>query len=396
MTEADFKVAMDADDYPDIRDTVRRICEEFPASYWRDLEDQPIDRRYPEEFVRILGEAGFLGPCVAETYGGVGLPMRVAAVIVETLHESGCNAAKCVAQIHLTELLARRGSEVQKQTYLPRIAEGEVRLQALAVSEPGIDTDFAAMTTSAEKRDGGYVITGRKNWVYAAASSNLMVLAARTTPVEEVEEPADGVSLFMINLDEAKGRGLEIELTETMNNDNGAEVVLSQCNVAGDCLIGEEGRAHAYLDDASGAECLLIAAAACGDAKFFVRRATDYANERVVFGSPIGKYQGIQFPLAKALVEAQGAELVLRKAIALYDAGRDANGAAHVARHLAVDSAWAMADAAFTTHGGFAFAREYDIERKWRDVRAARNVPIPTSMGLDHIGERVLGLPRSP
>ncbi len=395
MTEAGFKVAMDVDDYPEIRDTIRKICEEFPALYWRDLEKQPIENRYPEEFLQTMTEAGFLAPLVPESYGGVELPMRAAAVIIEGIHEAGCNAAGCIAQIHLTELLARHGTDAQKQMYLPQIAEGNLSLQALAVSEPESGMDIGAMSSIAEKKGDRYVISGQKNWVRFAANSDLMLMLVRTTPVSDGTNPANGVSLFLIELDQAKGNGLDIKLVDGMNNDNYALMTFSELEISRDSLIGDEGCGFTYLEDVSTSEHILIAAAALGDGKFFVRRATEYANERVVFGNPIGKYQGIQFPIAKAYIETQGADVALRKAIALHDANKDAAGDANVARHLAVESAWAMADAAFTTYGGFAFAREYDIERKWRDVRAMRTATLSSNMSLAFISERVLALPRS-
>lgn len=395
MQNVNLSMAVAADDFSDICDTVRKICEGFPGAYWRGLEDQQIDRRYPGDFVNALGEAGFLGTFVPEAFSGVELPIEAAAAIVQTIHESGCNGAACVAQMHLTDLLVRHGTEKQKQTYLPLIAEGKLRLQSLALTEPGVADDPAVMTTVAEITADGYSLSGAKTRVRYAGNTDLMVVLAKTTAPAEEHDPEDGMSLFLVDLEEAAGNGLEVSLTEEMNNDNAASVSFRELPLPQTALIGAAGRGSAHLYEAATAARILSAAAAIGDGRFFTRRGSDYAKERVVFGNPIGKYQGIQFPLAKAHIELEAATMAMRTAATLHDAGMDAAGAACVAKHLAVEAAWASADAAFTTHGGFAFAREYDIERKWRDVRAMRAAPTPFKTELAEIGEGPLGLPRS-
>ncbi len=381
------------EDYPEIRESVRRICEDFPGEYWRKLEDE---KGYPTEFVDALTEAGYLAALIPEEYGGAGLPLRAAAVILETIHSTGCSAGACHAQMYIMGTLLRHGSEEQKRAYLPRIASGELRLQAFGVTEPTTGTDTTQLKTRAEK-DGNehYVINGQKVWTSRALYSDLMLLLARTTPVEQVRKRTEGLSVFLIDLREARGKGCEIRPIDAMINHNTTEVFFDNLRVPASCLVGEEGRGFRYILDGMNAERILIAGEALGDARYFIRRAVDYANERIVFGRPIGQNQGIQFPIARAYAETEAADLMARKAAALFDAGQPCGAEANMAKMLASEAAWNAGEAAMTTFGGFAFAREYDIERKWRECRLMRTAPISTNLILSFIGQHVLGMPRS-
>lgn len=375
--------ALDNADHAEISRSVEAICDGFPARYWRDLEDAAPEESYPEAFVLTMEEAGFLGPLIPEAHGGIDLPLSATARIVQTIHARGCSGAVFVAQCRLAELLARFGSDRQKQEVLPRIAAGELRLQSLAVSEGGAGDDLARIETSARRTDAGWVVNGRKRWVHFAGNTNLMLLAARTG------DGAGQVSLFLVDMDRHRGDAVRVEPIRTMNNVCGSEVVLQDLELASDSLVGDLHGAAACLEGVRALEAILVAASACGDSRFFSSKGIEYAKERVVFGNPIGKYQGIQFPLARTYVEGQGCELLLDLAIALYEAGQDCRGEAIMVQHMATQAAWETADAAFTTHGGFAFAREYDIERKWREVRAMRNAAAPA---LPYVAENVLGL----
>lgn len=395
MTDNYPALILDDDDYSDLRDTVRKICEGFPGAYWRDLEDRPVGERYPKDFVQALMESGFLAALIPEEYGGVGLPVRAGAVILETIHESGCNASACHAQMYVPEILVRHGSNQQKQEYLPRIAAGELRIQAFGFTDPAAGPFMEGIEVHANRSGDDYVISGQKAWVSHAMNSDLMLLLARTTPEEKAQQKSDGVSLFMIDVHEALKQGMKFQAIDTMINDGGAKACFDNLPLPGSARIGEEGKGADYFEKLMNVERIMVAGEAIGDARFFSNLAVSYANERIVFERPIGKNQGIQFPIAKSYMETRGAELVARKAAALYDAGIECSVEANMAKHLAVEAAWETADVCFTTHGGFAFAREYNIERKWRDVRVLRMASASTNSILALIGEKALGLPRS-
>ncbi len=383
------------EDYPEIREAVAKICEDYPGEYWRGLEDQGPEGSYPTAFVRELTEAGFLGALIPEEYGGSGLPIRAGAVILETVHENGSSAAACHAQMYIMGTLLRHGSEEQKREYLPKIASGELRLQAFGVTEPTTGTDTTQTRTKAEKDGDSYIINGQKVWTSRALHSDLMLLLARTTPADQVEKRVDGLSVFLVDLRDAVGNGCEIKPLEAMINHNTTEVFFDNCRIPASTLIGEEGRGFRYILDGMNAERILISGESMGDARYFTKKAVDYSNERVVFGKPIGSNQGVQFPIAAAYAEIEAADLMARKAAALFDADVDCGAEANIAKHLAAEAAWKMGEACMQTFGGFAYAREYDIERKWRETRLYRTAPISTNLILSYIGQHVLGMPRS-
>ena len=394
MSETETQIAI-GEDYADIRDAVKKICADFPGEYWRNLEDQPVEGSYPTEFVKTLTESGFLAALIPEEYGGAGLPVRAGAVILETIHETGCSAGAVHAQMYTMGTVLRHGSKDQKEQYLPKIASGELRLQAFGVTEPTTGSDTTQLKTRAEPDGNGYRVNGQKVWTSRALHSDLMLLLARTTPADQVKRRSDGLSCFLIDLREVKDNGCEIRPLDAMINHNTTEVFFDNMWIPASSLIGEEGNGFRYILDGMNAERILIAGESIGDSKFFIDKAVNYSKERVVFGNPIGQYQGIQFPIAKAYAEAQAAELMARKAAAMFDAGLPCGAEANMAKHLAGEAAWACAEACFTTHGGFAFAREYDVERKWRETRISRTAPISTNMILAYIGQHVLGMPRS-
>jgi acyl-CoA dehydrogenase len=383
------------EDYPDIRDAVRKMCADFPGSYWRNLEDQAVEGSYPTEFVKALTASGFLACLIPEEYGGAGLPIRAGAVILETVHETGCSAGAVHAQMYTMGTVLRHGTKEQKETYLPKIASGELRLQAFGVTEPTTGSDTTQLKTRAERDGNGYRVNGQKVWTSRALHSDLMLLLARTTPADQVKKRSDGLSCFLVDLREAKGNGCDIRPLDAMINHNTTEVFFDNLWIPASSLIGEEGKGFRYILDGMNAERILISGEALGDCKFFINKGVSYSKERVVFGHPIGQYQGIQFPLAKAYAEYQAADIMARKAAALFDTGRPCGAEANMAKHLSGEAAWACAEACFTTHGGFAFAREYDVERKWREARLFRTAPISTNMILAFIGQHVLGMPRS-
>ncbi len=383
------------EDYSEIREAVTKICDEYPGEYWRNLEDQGPEGSYPTAFVKELTAAGFLGALIPEEYGGSGLPIRAGAVILETVHANGCSAAACHAQMYIMGTLLRHGSEEQKRTYLPKIASGELRLQAFGVTEPTTGTDTTQTRTKAEKDGDQYIVNGQKVWTSRALHSDLMLLLARTTPVDQVKKRVDGISVFLVDLRDAVGNGCEIKPLDAMINHNTTEVFFDNCRIPANALIGEEGRGFRYILDGMNAERILIAGESIGDARYFTKKSVDYSNERVVFGQPIGSNQGIQFPIAAAYAELEAADLMARKAAALFDAGVDCGAEANIAKHLAAEAAWKMGEACMQTFGGFAFAREYDIERKWREARLYRTAPISTNLILSYIGQHVLGMPRS-
>ena len=391
MTDTNLSMEI-GEDHPELRDAVRRLCADFPAVYWRRLD---AAREYPQEFVDAMTEGGFLAALIPEQYGGAGLSVRAASVILETIHSSGCNAGACHAQMYTMGTVLRHGSEEQKQKYLPDIATGKLRLQAFGVSEPTTGTDTTQLKTRAVPDGNGYLVNGQKIWTSRALQSDLMLLLARTTPVDQVEKRTQGISVFLVDLRGTVGNGIEITPIETMVNHSTNEMFFDNLSIPADSLIGKEGKGFRYILDGMNAERTLVAAEGLGDARYFTRRAVEYANERVVFGAPIGKNQGIQFPIAKAHAEIEGAELMIRKAAALFDAGEPCGPEANMAKMMAADAAWNAAEACFQTFGGFAFAREFDIERKWREVRLLKTAPISPNLILAYIAEHVLGLPRS-
>ncbi|MYJ72254.1 MAG: acyl-CoA dehydrogenase [Rhodospirillaceae bacterium] len=376
-----------------IRQSVRALCAGYPGEYWR-AKDR--ERAYPTEFVRALTEAGFLAVLVPEAYGGSGLGLRAACAILEEIHKSGGNGAACHAQMYIMGTILRHGSEAQKTRWLPGIASGDLRLQAFGVTEPGSGTDTLSLRTVAEKRGNDrYVVNGQKVWTSRAEHSDLMLLLARTTPKEKVKKRTEGLSVFVVDMREARGNGLTIRPIRTMINHATTEVFFDDLEVPAENLIGAEGQGFRYILDGMNAERVLIGAECIGDARWFIGKARDYAAERQVFGRPIGQNQGIQFPIAKAYAATEAADLMVQKAACLFDAGEKPGAEANMAKMLAADAAWEAADMCMQAHGGFAFAEEYDIERKFRETRLYRTAPISTNLILSYIAEHVLGLPRS-
>ncbi len=380
------------EDYPDIRESVRRICQDFPGKYWRDLEAREA---YPSEFVQAMTDAGYLAALIPEEYGGAGLPLRAASIILEEIHAEGCSAAAAHAQMYIMGTLLRHGSEEQKRRYLPKIASGELRLQAFGVTEPTTGSDTTRLKTRAVRDGDHYVIHGQKVWTSRALYSDLMLLLARTTPLDEVKKKTEGLSVFLVDIRECLGKGLEIRPLKAMTNHNTTEVFFEGARVPAENLIGEEGKGFRYILDGMNAERILVSSESIGDARWFIRTASKYASERVVFNRPIGQNQGIQFPIARAYAETQAADLMLRKAAALFEAGLPCGDDANIAKLLASEASWHAAEACMQTHGGFGYAREYDVERKWREARIQQIAPISTNMVLAYIGEHVLGMPRS-
>jgi len=394
MTELNTgEVQMDLGlDYPEIRDSIRKICEGFPGAYWRDLEERVA---YPIEFVHALTEAGYLAALIPQEYGGSGLPLRAAAVILEEIHAAGCNAGACHAQMYIMGTLLRHGSPAQKAQYLPQIASGALRLQAFGVTEPTSGTDTTKLKTRAVKNGDHYVVHGQKVWTSRALHSDLMLLLARTTPLDQVSKKTEGLSVFLVDIREALGKGLEIKPIKAMINHHATEVFFDGMKVPAANLIGEEGKGFKYILDGMNAERILVSSESIGDARWFVKTAVNYAKERVVFDRPIGKNQAIAFPIARAHAETEAADLLLRKASALFAAGHACAPEVNMAKLLASEAAWHAAEACLQTHGGFGYAREYDVERKWRETRLMQIAPISTNLVLSYVAEHVLGLPRS-
>jgi alkylation response protein AidB-like acyl-CoA dehydrogenase len=376
----------------EIRAAVARLCAGFPGEYWRRLD---AERGYPTAFVQALTEAGYLGALIPEEYGGAGLELGAAAAILETIHAEGCNAAACHAQMYIMGTILRHGSAAQKAAYLPGIAAGTLRLQAFGVTEPGSGTDTTALRTTARRQGDEYIINGQKIWTSRAEHSDLMLLLARTTPREEVARKTEGLSTLLVDMRAALGHGLTIRPIRTMMNHNSCEVFFDDLRVPAANLIGEEGRGFRYILDGMNAERLLIAAECIGDARWFTAKSTAYARERSVFGRPIGQNQGVAFPIARAHAQSRAAALMLREGLAKFDAGEPCAEEANTAKLLAAEAAWAAAEACVQTHGGFGFAEEYDIERKFRETRLYQVAPISTNLILSYIAEHVLGLPRS-
>jgi acyl-CoA dehydrogenase len=381
----------------DIREGVRRICDGFPNEYWVKLDH---DAAYPTEFVRALTDAGYLAALIPEEYGGSGLPLSAACAVLETIHDSPCNAAACHAQMYTMGTVLRHGSEAQKRKFLPGIASGELRLQAFGVTEPTTGSDTTQLKTRAERKGNDrYVVNGQKVWTSRVKHSDLMLLLARTTPADKVRKRSEGLSVFIVDLREAQaqrgGRGLDIRKIDAMLNHNTCEVFFDNLEIPAESLIGQEGQGFRYIVDSMNAERILIASESLGDARYFIRRASAYAKERSVFGRAIGQNQGVAFPIARAHAQTAAAELMVRKAAALFEAGRDCGAEANMGKMLAADAAWAAGEACMQTFGGFAFAREYGIERKWRETRLYQTAPISTNMILAYVAQHVLGLPRS-
>jgi acyl-CoA dehydrogenase len=381
------------DDHADIRDAVAKLCAQFPGEYWRKLDREMA---YPSAFVDALTQAGYLSVLIPEEYGGAGLKLSAAAAILEEIQRAGCNGGGCHAQMYTMGTLLRHGSDAQKEKWLPKVASGDLRLQAFGVTEPTSGTDTSSLKTFA-KRDGnaGYVVNGQKIWTSRAEHSDLMILLARTTPKDEVKKRTDGLSVFIVDMREAKGHGLEIRPIRTMMNHATTEVFFTDMKVPAENLIGEEGNGFRYILSGMNAERILIAAECIGDTKWFIAKATSYAKERVVFGRPIGQNQGVQFPIAKAYAAMRAAELMVREAARRYEAGEDCGAEANMAKMLAADASWEAANACVQTHGGFGFAEEYDVERKFRETRLYQVAPISTNLILSYVAEHVLGLPRS-
>ncbi|MBL28032.1 MAG: acyl-CoA dehydrogenase [Rhodospirillaceae bacterium] len=378
--------------YPEIRESVRALCADFPGEYWRALDRE---RAYPADFVKALTEAGFLSALIPEDYGGSGLPIGAAAAILEEIHRSGGNGAACHAQMYTMGTLLRHGSPEQKKAYLPGIASGELRMQAFGVTEPTTGSDTTQLRTTATRDGDHYVVNGQKVWISRAEHSDLLLLLARTTPKDQVRSRREGLSTFLVDMREAVGNGLTIRPIRTMLNHATTELFFDGLKVPAENLIGAEGQGFSYILDGMNAERILIAAESIGDARFFVDRASAYAKERVVFGRPIGQNQGIQFPIARAYAASEAADLMTRKAIALFEAGKPCGPEANMAKLLASEASWSAADTCIQTHGGFGFAEEYDIERKFREARLYQVAPISTNMILAYIGQHVLGMPRS-
>ena len=381
-----------SDPHAEIRDAVRRLCADFPGDYWRKLDQ---DRIYPTAFVTALTEAGYLGALIPEEFGGAGLPLSAAAAILETVQSSGCNGAACHAQMYIMGTILRHGTQAQKEAYLPKIATGALRLQAFGVTEPTSGTDTTSLRTFAKKEGDHYVVNGQKVWTSRAEHSDLMLLLARTTPKEETKKRTEGLSTFIVDMRAALGHGLTIRPIRTMMNHNSCEVFFDNMIVPAENLVGIEGRGFRYILDGMNAERLLIAAECIGDAKWFIEKASAYARERRVFGRPIGQNQGVQFPIAKAYAQMRAAELMVREGCRKFEAGENCGPEANMAKMLAAEASWAAGEACIQTHGGFGFAEEYDIERKFRETRLYQVAPISTNLILSYVAEHVLGLPRS-
>ncbi len=378
------------EDHAEIREEVGKLCARFPGEYWRKLDET---RGYPTEFVGALTESGYLSVLIPEEYGGSGLGISAAAAILETVQASGCNGAACHAQMYTMGTILRHGSDAQKQRYLPAIAAGELRLQAFGVTEPGSGTDTTSLRTTARRSNDGYVVNGQKIWTSRAEHSDLMLLLARTTPRDGVAKKTDGLSTFIVDMKAVQG--MTIRPIRTMMNHNSCEIFFDNMHIPADALLGEEGRGFRYILDGMNAERLLIAAECIGDAKWFTARSTAYAKERVVFGRPIGQNQGIQFPIARAYAQMRAAELLVRDGLERFEAGLPCGEQANMAKMLAAEASWAAGEACIQTHGGFGFAEEYDVERKFRETRLYQVAPISTNLILSFVAEHVLGLPRS-
>ena len=380
------------DQYQDIRDAVRALCAQFPDEYHRKVDEK---RGYPEEFVDALTKAGWMAALIPQEYGGSGLSMAEASVIMEEINRSGGNSGACHGQMYVMNVLVRHGSQQQREFYLPKIASGELRLQSMAVTEPTTGTDTTKLKTTAVRKGDRYIINGQKVWTSRVRHSELMLLLARTTPLAEVKKKSDGLSVFMVDLRDAVGKGLNLRPIDNMVNHETNELFFDGLEVPAENLIGEEGKGFKYILDGLNAERVLIAAECIGDGRWFVERASRYAKDRVVFDRPIGQNQGVQFPLAESHIEVEAASLMRFRACELYDARKPCGAEANMAKYLAAKASWEAANACLQTHGGFGFACEYDVERKFRETRLYQVAPISTNLILSYVAEHVLGLPRS-
>jgi acyl-CoA dehydrogenase len=380
------------DQYQEIRDGVRALCAQYPDEYFRKVDEQ---RAYPEAFVNALTEAGWLAALIPQEYGGSGLGLTEASVIMEEINRCGGNSGACHGQMYNMGTLLRHGSDAQKREYLPKIASGKLRLQSMAVTEPTTGTDTTKLKTTAIRRGDRYVVNGQKVWISRLQHSDLMILLARTTPVNQVSRKSDGMSIFIVDIHQALSGGLTVRPIPNMVNHETNELFFDSLEIPAENLIGEEGKGFKYLLDGLNAERTLIAAECIGDGYWFIERATKYANERIVFDRPIGKNQGVQFPLAAAYMEIEAANLMRFKACALFDAHQPCGAEANMAKHLAAKASWEAGNACLQTHGGFGFACEFDVERKFRETRLYQVAPISTNLILSYIAEHVLGLPRS-
>ncbi|GAB7550443.1 acyl-CoA dehydrogenase family protein [Cupriavidus sp. UME77] len=378
--------------YPDIREAVRALCTGFDSAYWQRVEEQ---NAFPEEFVQALTKAGWLSALIPEEYGGSGLPLTAASVIMEEINRTGGNSGACHGQMYVMGCLLRHGSAEQKQRWLPGIASGELRMQSMAVTEPTTGTDTTKLKTTAVKKGDRYVINGQKVWISRVQHSDLMLLLARTTPLDQVKRKSEGLSVFVVDLREAIGKGLTVRPIRNMVNHETNELFFDNLEIPAENLIGEEGKGLKYILDGLNAERILIASECVGDGYWFIERASNYARERIVFDRPIGQNQGIQFPIARAYVNVEAASLMRYKAAALFDAGKPCGKEANISKLLAADASWEAANVCLQTHGGFGFAAEYDIERKFRETRLYQVAPISTNLILSYVAEHVLELPRS-
>ncbi len=381
-----------SDQYQDIREAVRALCAEFPDEYHRKIDEQ---RAYPEAFVDALTKAGWMAALIPAEYGGSGLGLTEASVIMEEINRGGGNSGACHGQMYNMNTILRNGSQAQKDLYLPKLAAGELRIQAMAVTEPTTGTDTTKLKTIAVKKDGRYVVNGQKVWISRVQHSDMMILLARTTPLADVKRKSEGLSCFLVDLHQAIGHGLTVRPIPNMVNHETNELFFDNLEIPEENLIGEEGRGFRYILDGLNAERALIAAECIGDGYWFIDRATRYANERVVFDRPIGKNQGVQFPIADAYIEIEAANLMRFKACQLFDAGQACGAEANMAKYLAAKASWEAANVCMQTHGGFGFACEYDIERKFRETRLYQVAPISTNMIFSYVAEHVLGLPKS-
>jgi alkylation response protein AidB-like acyl-CoA dehydrogenase len=382
----------DGETFPEVRSAVRALCAEFPGPYWQRLDTA---REYPTEFVRALTEAGFLAVLIPEEYGGSSMGLGAATAILEEIHRSGCNGGACHAQMYTMATILRHGSIAQKNTYLPGIARGEIRLQAFGVTEPTSGTDTTRIETLARREGEDYVVNGQKVWISRAEHSDLLLLLVRTTARDAAAKPTDGMSVLLVDLRDAVGNGLTIRPIRTMINHATTELFFDDLRVPAANLIGEEGRGFQYILESMNAERILIASECIGDARFFIDRASQYARERQVFGRPIGANQGVQFPIARAYVETEAASLMVDRAARLFDTGLPCGTDANMAKLVAADASWHAADCCLQTHGGYGFAEEYDIERKFRETRLYQVAPISTNLILSHVATHALGLPKS-
>jgi len=380
------------DDHSDIRDAVRRLCEQYPDQYWRDLDR---DRAYPTEFVQALSDAGYLSILIPEEYGGSGLPLSAACAVLEEIQMSGGNGGACHAQMYTMGTVLRHGSDDQKQRYLPRIASGELRLQAFGVTEPGSGTDTTRIRTTAERDGEDYVVNGQKVFISRTEHSDLMVLLVRTSPRSDDRKRADGMSVLLVDMRDAVGNGLTIKPIKTMMNHATTELFFDKLRVPVANRIGEEGKGFRYILDGMNAERILIASECIGDARWFINKAVNYANERKVFGKTISENQGVQFPIANDHIRMEAAALMTQRAAELFDVGKNVGAEANMAKLLASEAAWAAADTCIQTHGGYGFAEEYDIERKFRETRLYRVAPVSTNLILSYVATHELGMPRS-